>query len=37
MGHAVTINGTPGVTAGPFTVITSITVTKGIVTALTGS
>jgi hypothetical protein len=30
-------NGTAGVTAGPYTTITSITVTNGIVTALTGS
>lgn len=30
-------NGTDGVTAGPFTVITGITVKGGIVTALTGS
>lgn len=29
--------GVSGVTAGPFTVITSITVKNGIVTALTGS
>lgn len=34
---ALNINGTPGVTAGPFTTITSITVTKGIITALTGT
>lgn len=34
---AFDINGTTGVTAGPFTTITSITVVGGIVTALTGS
>jgi hypothetical protein len=34
-GHSA--SGTAGVTAGPFTVITSITVKGGIVTALTGS
>lgn len=29
--------GTPGVSAGPYTVITSLTVTNGIITGLTGS
>lgn len=33
----LTINGTPGVTAGPFTVVTSIATTKGLVTTLTGT
>lgn len=30
-------NGTAGVTAGPYTIINSITVTNGLVTAITGS
>lgn len=30
-------SGTPGVTAGPFTVITSITVKNGLITAISGS
>ena len=38
-GSTVTIPGVPssGVTAGPFTTITSITVVDGIVTVLTGT
>lgn len=37
LGSALQINGTAGASAGPFTSITSITVTNGIVTAITGT